>query len=159
MPFLSMARKDKAAANKDKSLPDPESGDGVTGEEGTSERLGTSGTEFGLIAKTREAGDNYKRAQQAEQTYKSKKRAADAKQHRKNIKIHFKQSAHHFKEFVKSIFKSIGAIPAVFKARSHERKAKAEEKRREKDMEKRKRLDERLRENQLSEAEKESAEE
>jgi hypothetical protein len=158
MPLLSMARKDKATADKDKPLPAPDTADDSSGENRTTARPGTSSTELLLVSKTREASANFKRAQQAEQAYKSKKRAAGAKEQRKSVKVHFRKSAHHFKEGVKAIFLSFAAIPAIVKASRHDRKTKAETKKRERDIEKRKKLDERLREMQLSEAEKEAGE-
>lgn len=158
--MFSMARKDKASADKDKPLPAPDVADGTSSEEGatTATRPGTSGTELLLVSKTREASANFKRAQQAEQAYKSKKRAEGAKQQRKDIKIHFKQSAHHFKEGMKAIYLSLAAAPAIVKASRHDRKTKADAKTRERDMAKRKKLDEKLRQKHLSQAEDEAGE-
>jgi hypothetical protein len=160
MPLFSMARKDKATVDKDKPLPAPDVADDASDEErgAPTTRPGTSGTELLLVSKTREASANFKRAQEAEQAYKSKKRAAGAKQQRKNIKVHFKQSAHHFKEGVKAIYLSLAAMPAIFKANRHERKTKADAKKRERDIAKRKQLDERLRQKHLSQAEEEAGE-
>lgn len=157
MPLLSMARKGKATTDKDKPLPDPDTAaDSSSEDRDPKKRLGTTGTELDLVSKTREASANYKRAQQAEKAYKFKKRAAGAKEKRRSIFAHFKQSAHHFKEGVKAIFSSIGAIPAIMQASKYDRQAKADVKKRERDIEKRKKLDERLRDMQLSEAEKET---
>lgn len=158
MPVFSMARKDKAAVGKDKPLPDPDAAadDESSEERDPKRRPGSSATEVLLSTKTREASANFKRAQQAEQAYRFKKRAAGAKEKRKSILVHFRQSGHHFKEGVKAIISSVAAIPAIMKASRHERKGKADAKKRERDMEKRKKLDERLRELQLEEAEKEA---
>ena len=124
-----MARKDKAAVDKDKPLTAPDIADVPAADDGAATaRPGTSGTELVLVTKTKEASATYKRAQQAEQAYKSKKRAEGAKQHRKNVQIHFKQSAHHFKEGVKAVWLSIAAVPAIVKAARHERMSKTEAK-------------------------------
>jgi hypothetical protein len=150
MPLLGMARKDKAAADKDKPLPAPDASADETGSENRTpqRRPGSSATEVLLSSKTREASAYYKRAQQAEQAYRYKKRAAGAKERRQSILVHFKQSAHHFTEGVKAVLSTIAAIPAVMKADRHDRKAKSEAKKRERDLEKRKKLDERLKKRQ-----------
>jgi hypothetical protein len=49
-------------------------------------------------------------------------------------------------------------MPAIFKANRHERKTKADAKKRERDIAKRKQLDERLRQKHLSQAEEEAGE-
>ena len=154
-----MARKDKAGTDKDKPLPAPDVADDSSSEGVTATtRPGTSGTELLLVSKTREASANFKRAQAAEQAYKSKKRAAGGKQQCKQITIHFKQSAIHFKEGVKAIYFSLAAVPAIVMANRHERKTKADARKRERDMAKRKKLDERLRQKHLSQAEEEAGE-
>jgi hypothetical protein len=107
-------------------------------------RPGTSGTELLLTSNRRTASENYLAAQRAEQAYKAKKRSAGARQHRTEAKVHFKQSAFHLKEGVKSSFAIVGALPWMMKGWKANKKEEKEKKARERDLEKKKKLEERL---------------
>ncbi|KAF2736916.1 hypothetical protein EJ04DRAFT_396242, partial [Polyplosphaeria fusca] len=77
------------------------------------QRPGTSGTEMFLTDNRRTASANYQAAQRAENAYKAKKRSSGARQHRHEATSHFKQSARHLKEGIKSTFRFFAAAPWV----------------------------------------------
>jgi hypothetical protein len=108
------------------------------------QRPGTSGTEILLVSDRRTASAKYQAAQRAEQSYKAKKRSAGAAQHRTDAKDHFRASAHHLKEGIKSSWKIIAAIPWMMKGYKEERLAKKEKNARERDLVKKKKLEERI---------------
>lgn len=108
------------------------------------QRPGTSGTELLLTTNRRTASAQYIAAQRAETAYKAKKRSAGARLHRSEAKSHFKQSAHHLKEGVKSCWKMVVAVPWMVREWKEKRKTENEKKAVERYMEKKKRLEERI---------------
>ncbi|CAI6341232.1 unnamed protein product [Periconia digitata] len=105
-------------------------------------RPGTSGTEMLLKTNRRDASAQFLAAQRAENAYKAKKRAATARELRTEARTHFRQSAHHLKEGVKSIINMVKAVPWMIRERKERRQAESEKKSYEKSMEKKKKLEE-----------------
>lgn len=135
MPLFSMAKKTPKLANEGDSSP-------KNSEE--PQRPGTSGTELLLTTNRRTASAQYQAAQRAEQAYKAQKRTAGARQHHADAKNHFKQSAFHLKEGIRSSWAIIAALPWMVRGWRERRKADSEKKGRERDLEKKKKLEERL---------------
>ncbi|KAF2252351.1 hypothetical protein BU26DRAFT_516999 [Trematosphaeria pertusa] len=115
------------------------------------QRPGTSGTELLLTTNRRTASAQYLAAQRAETAYKAKKRSAGARQHRADAKSHFKQSAFHLREGVRSCWGIAGAVPWMVREWKEERKTQKEKKAVERYMEKKRKLEERIK---LQEGEK-----
>lgn len=108
------------------------------------QRPGTSGTELLLTTNRRTASANYQAAQRAENAYKAKKRSAGARQHRADAKVHFRQSAHHLKEGIKSVGSCFAAVPWMVKGWKEDRQSKKEKAARERDLKKKSKLEEKL---------------
>lgn len=138
MPFYSMAKKvptiEPVSATDDQSP--------KTSVE--PRRPGTSGTELLLTTNRRTASEQYAAAQRAETAYKAKKRSASARQHRSEAASHFKLSARHLKESLKSCWSMVTAVPWVFREWKENRQAKNEKEAVERYMEKKKKLEERI---------------
>ncbi|KAJ4356584.1 uncharacterized protein N0V89_004619 [Didymosphaeria variabile] len=107
-------------------------------------RPGTSGTELFLTTNRRTASAQYVAAQRAENAYKAKKRSASARQHRSEAASHFKLSAHHLKESVKSCWSMVAAVPWMVREWKGNRQAENEKKAVERYMEKKKKLEDRI---------------
>ena len=90
------------------------------------------------------ANKQFRAAQRAEEAYKAKKRSAGARKHSNDAKVHFQQSAHHLKEFFKSIGNLIMAGPWMYRAWQEKRREIADEKTKTRNAEKRKKLEEQL---------------
>lgn len=127
MPLFSSSRKEKSK--------DAEGVTTATDEE--PKRPGTSGTENLLMTSRRQAAQEFQKAQKAEQTYRSKKRATVARKNYHDAKGHFKESGRHFKLGFKMLSGAIKSIPYIFAE-------KKEERRRARAVASRKRLEEQL---------------
>ncbi|KAJ4290491.1 hypothetical protein N0V90_010708 [Kalmusia sp. IMI 367209] len=107
-------------------------------------RPGTSGTEMLLTTNRRTASAQYLAAQRAETAYKAKKRSAGARQHRSEATSHFRQSAFHLKEGVKSCWSMMTAVPWMVRDWKEQKQIQNEKKAVERYMEKKKKLEERI---------------
>jgi hypothetical protein len=139
MPLFNMAKNKKVAKIPDDGKPLPEEPE--VERPGTA---GTTGTEMMLTTNRRNASHQYQAAQRAENTYKAKKRSAGARQHGSNAKSHFRKSAHHLKECVKSFGSMIGSIPWMFRGWQESRREAEQKKSKERDLKKKKKLEEKL---------------
>lgn len=127
MPLFSSSRKEKSKDTEEPTTPTEEE----------PKRPGTSGTENLLMSSRKQAAQEFQKAQKAEQTYRSKKRATVARRNYHDAKGHFKESSHHFKLGFKMLSGAVKAVPYIFAE-------KKEERRRAKATAERKRLEERL---------------
>lgn len=126
MPLLSSRRE------KSKELEEP-----AAPAEEEPKRPGTSGTENLLMTSRRHAAQEFQKAQKAEQTYRSKKRATVARKNYHEARAHFKECGRHFKLGATMTAGAVKAIPYIFAE-------KKEERRRVRAMASRKRLEEKL---------------
>ena len=88
----------------------------------TQQRPGTSGTENLLMTTRREASEQFQKAQRAEKSYRSKKRATAARANFREAKGHFKDSASHLKSGVAMTWGAVRAAPYIWSQKSDERK-------------------------------------
>ena len=112
MPILKSTKKEEKATEPASATP--------AEEEKT--RPGTSGTEVLLVSTRREAAQKFQKAQRAETTYRSKKRATAARRDFKEAKGHFKDSARSFKLGAKMLFGSVKSIPYIMGQKKDERR-------------------------------------
>lgn len=141
MGLLSSSKGKSAADAEDKPLPTPE-------------RPGTSGTEMNLMATRRQASQRLKAASQAERAYRAKKRSATARANLTEAKAHLGDAWGHFKTGTRLLASALGSSRYIVAHKAEERRAKAEESKRQQAAEKRRKLEERLaKEKELADAE------
>lgn len=139
MGFLSSSKGKSAADAEDKALP---------------ERPGTSGTEINLMTTRKQASQRLKAASQAERAYRAKKRSATARANLTEAKAHLGDAWGHFKTGTRLLASALGSSRYIVAHKVEERRAKAEESKRQQAAEKRKKLEERLaKEKELADAE------
>jgi hypothetical protein len=114
-----------------------DSGEPRTPAEEEPKRPGTSGTENLLMTSRRQAAQEFQKAQKAEQTYRSKKRATVARKNYHDAKEHFKECGRHLRLGMKMMLGAVKSIPYIFAEKKDER-------RRARATASRKRLEERL---------------
>lgn len=141
MPFFTMAKKTPTVT----PVPDPSSSSSRrTSTEAAAKRPGTSGTELLLTTNRRTASAQYLAAQRAETAYKAKKRSAGARQHRSEAMSHFKLSASHLRDGMKSCGCMLTAVPWMVREWREKRQDENEKKSVERYMEKKKKMEEKI---------------
>ena len=126
----------------DKSLPDP-----------STARPGTSGTELNLRANRQKASAQFQRAARAEQAYRARRQATNARKDVQAAKAYFRESATQLKLGVKCSVRAMRAIPAVVREKREGRREKAEVKKREKAAEKKRKWEEKVKRDEEGEGE------
>ncbi|KAF2704446.1 hypothetical protein K504DRAFT_461206 [Pleomassaria siparia CBS 279.74] len=143
-----------ASSNKEGSTA-PSNKEGYTASTSSPKRPDTAGTELLLVTDRRTASAKYLAAQRAEKAYKAKKRTAGVAKHRVDAKAHFRQSAHHLNEGMKSSWRIVATLPWMARGWKERRVEKKELKSREKEMEKKRKSEERIARQAETDAEKE----
>jgi len=127
----------------EKPLPNPE----ATG------RPGTSGTELNLRANREKASTAFQRAQRAEQAYRARRQAANARRDVQAAKEHFSEGSKQLKLGMGCAVRVVKAIPAVFREKREGRREKAEVRKRERSAEKKRVLQEKIKKAEGSDGE------
>ena len=128
-----MARESTVTATipEDKPLPDP-----------FTARPSTSGTELNLRANRQKASAQFQRAARAEQAYRARRQATNARKDVQAAKAYFRESANQLKLGVGCSIRAMKAIPAVVREKREERRERAEVRKREKAAEKKREWEE-----------------
>ena len=99
---------------------------------------------MGLRTERQKASSAYARAQRAEQAYRAKKQAGNARTHYTAAKLHYKAAYKSLKIGTRFFGSAVVALPGVWGEKVAEREEKKDGLRREKTIAKRKRLEEKL---------------
>ncbi|KAK4238183.1 hypothetical protein C8A03DRAFT_15324 [Achaetomium macrosporum] len=126
-----------AAPSEAKPLPEPD----VVEEP---KRPGTSGTEAALKITRRRASQKLRQAERAERLYRAKKRSAATRANYADAKDHLRQAKEHFKLGFKLLVAVVKGVPYVLREKHEVKRLKKEEEKRKKVMEMKQRLDEKL---------------
>jgi len=118
----------------EKPLPNPE----ATG------RPGTSGTELNLRANREKASTAFQRAQRAEQAYRARRQATNARKDAQAAKEHFSEGFKQLKLGMGCAARVMKAVPAVFREKRDGRREKTEVRKRERAAEKKRVLEEKI---------------
>ncbi|TVY57396.1 hypothetical protein LCER1_G000823 [Lachnellula cervina] len=110
----------------------------------SAKRPGTSGTELGLRANRRAASTAFQRAQKAEQAYRAKRQATNARDAGRDAKAHFRESGVQFLAGWRKGVCAVKCVPGVLREKRGNWNSKREVRGQEKALAKRKKLEEKM---------------
>lgn len=122
-------------------------------------RPASARTENILMSNRRQASNNFQKAQRAEQAYRTKKRAAAARQGWTDTKGHFKESARQFAQGFKALFGIVAAVPYIWGEKREAKRLEADEKKKQRAQKQKEKLEAQLKAAQQADAENASIKE